>query len=107
MFSLPVGLRVGAIILEDTRENLVDVAQLPLQIEGVLDLLARNPAGDLFVFQDQFVEIQIFFPGAHGVLLHQSIRVFARDAMLDQIEQQLSAEDQAAVLSRLRFMRSG
>ena len=77
-------------------KDLVHVLQLAREVEGVLDLLARNFAGDFFVGQHELVEVQIFFPGAHGVRLHEAVGVLAADAVFDQVEQQLSAEDQAA-----------
>ena len=33
------------------------------------------------------MEVQIFFPGAHGVCLHQAISIFPADAVFDQVEQ--------------------
>ena len=69
---------------------------MPLQIECMLDLRARHATGNFFVFKNQITEIQIFFPSAHGVRLDHAIRVFARNSMLDQIEQELSAEHQPA-----------
>jgi len=41
----------------------------------------------------------------HGVALHQAVSVFAGDAALNQIKQQLSAEDQAARASRFAIIR--
>ena len=47
-------------------------------------------------------KFEVFFPGAHGVGLHQAIGVFAADAVLDQVEQKLSAEDEAARAFKIR-----
>ena len=52
--------------------------------------------GDLGLVHDELAEVQVFLPGFHGVALHQPVRVFAQHAGLDQVEQKLSAEDQAA-----------
>src|SRR5215470_14107758 len=82
----------GLCYAEDPREDLVDVAQLAFEIEGVLDLASRNALGDALVIQHKLVEVEILLPGAHGVTLHQTIRVFPRDAVLHQVEQKLTAE---------------
>ena len=42
------------------------------------------------------MEVETLFPRAHGVTLHQAICVLAGNTALDQVEQQLSAEDEAA-----------
>ena len=42
---------------EDAGENLVYVLQLAWEVEGVFDLLARDFAGDLFVGQDELMEV--------------------------------------------------
>src|SRR5215469_12183035 len=86
----------GLFVAKHSGKDLVDVLQLPLQIEGVLYLLPRNFAGDLLVGKDLIMEIQTFFPRTHGVGLHQAISIFAAHAILDQIEQELSAENEAA-----------
>src|SRR5208283_904043 len=77
-------------------EDIVDVLELPLQVESELDLCPRHSSANFGVVQDQLVEIEILFPRAHGVALHQAIGVFAGNAALDQVEQQLAAEDEAA-----------
>ena len=81
---------------EDSGENLVHIFQLAGKIEGVFDLLARDSAGDLFVGEDQLVEVEILLPGPHGVRLDQAVGVFAAHTVFDEIEEQLSTEDQAA-----------
>lgn len=68
---------------ENAGENLVDILQLTWQVESVFDLLARHAGGDLFVGEDQLVEVKIFLPGAHGVGLDEAVGVLAGDAMLD------------------------
>ena len=42
---------------EDSGENLVDIFQLAVQVEGVFDLLARDFAGDFFVGEDELVKV--------------------------------------------------
>ena len=78
-------LATAFLVAEDAGENLVDILELTLQVEGVFDLRARDFAGDLFVGEDQVVEIQILFPGAHGVGLDKAVGVFTGDAVFDQV----------------------
>ena len=89
-------LRATSLLRKHAGEYLVYILQLTWQVEGIFDLLARDAAGDFFVGQHELVEVQAFFPGAHGVRLHEAISVLAGDAVFDQVEQQLPAEDQAA-----------
>jgi hypothetical protein len=65
---------------------LVHILQLAGKVEGVFDLLARDAAGDLFIRQDELVEVQTFLPGTHGVRLHHPISVLTGNAMFDQVE---------------------
>ena len=44
-------------LAEDAGENLVDVFQLAVEIEGVFDLFARDFGGDFLVGEDQVVEV--------------------------------------------------
>src|SRR5579863_4793460 len=62
----------------------------------MLDRSSRDESRDLGIFENQIAEIQILFPSAHGMRLDHSISVLARYAMLHQIEQKLSAENQTA-----------
>src|ERR1700722_1022337 len=55
------------------REDLVDVLQLALQIKSVLDLLARNAAGDFLLGKNQLAKVEVLFPGTHGMRLHQPV----------------------------------
>ena len=48
------------------------------------------------------MEVEVFFPGAHGVGLDEAVGVFAGDAVFDEVEQELSAEDQAARAFEIR-----
>ena len=48
-WSLLLAFRFGA---EDAGEDFVDVFELAIEIEGVLDLLARDFGGDFFVGED-------------------------------------------------------
>src|SRR5205809_4292585 len=67
---------------EHARKNLIDVSQLPLQIESPLDLLTGHTAGNIWVRKHQLAKIQSFLPCAHGVSLHHAIGVFARNTVL-------------------------
>src|SRR5579872_1979793 len=62
----------------------------------MLDRSSRDESRDLCVFENQIAEIQILFPSAHGMRLHHSICVLPGHAVLHQIEQKLSAENQTA-----------
>ena len=75
---------------------------MPLQIESHFDLFARYAPGNLGIVHDQLAEVEPFFPGVHGVALHQTVGIFAGDAMLNQVEQELSAENQAARAFQVR-----
>src|SRR5882757_6048396 len=59
--------------LENPGEDLVDVAELTLQVKRVLDLASGNAAGDVLVFEHELVEIQILFPRSHGVALNHPV----------------------------------
>src|SRR5580704_10087168 len=68
---LPYGPAGAALLCaEHSGKVLVDVFQLALQVKGVLDLLARHAAGDFLVGENKLAEVEAFFPGAHGVVLH-------------------------------------
>src|SRR6266404_3135338 len=48
------------------------------------------------------MKVEALSPRMHGVILHQAVRVLARNAALDQVEQQLSAEDEATRALEIR-----
>src|SRR5438105_8534693 len=75
-------------------ENRVYVAQLALEVKGLLDHLCWYPSCDLPVLQDLFAKVQPLFPGAHGVTLHKPVSILAGYAVLYKIKQQLPAEHQ-------------
>src|SRR5579859_2717379 len=81
---------------EDALEDFIHVAQLPIQVEGMVELLAREARGDLLVFAHQGAKVQSLLPGTHGKFLHDAVGVFALHAAFGQVEQKLAAEDQAA-----------
>src|SRR5580692_1785355 len=62
-FQLPASLAQHAL------EDCVDIAQLPRVVEGFFEPLLRQQFCDLGVELDFALEVQIFFPGAHGVAL--------------------------------------
>src|SRR5438105_12605820 len=82
------------LLSEDSREDLVDIPQLSLEIESQLDLPARDTPRDLFIAGYQLVEVQAFRPGMHGMALDHTISIFPGYPVLHQVEQQLSAENQ-------------
>ena len=59
----------------------------------MIDLGAGDAAAYFGVVEDQVVEVEVFFPGTHGVGLNQAVGIFAGDAAFDQVEEKLSAED--------------
>src|SRR5262252_2383210 len=83
---------VFAWLTEHAREDLVDVLQLPLEVESALDLRARDAPGDLRIIHHQSMKVESLRPRPHGVRLHQTIGIFPRYSGFDQIEQQLPAE---------------
>src|SRR5208337_3535237 len=76
-------LRRGCFLGKYPRKDFVDILELPLQIKGALDFCPRHSPADLGI-------------------LHQSISVLARDTTFDQVEQQLSTENQAARALEIR-----
>ncbi len=76
-------------------------------IERLFDLLFRDSAADIRIVQHHLAEVSAFFPGAHGITLHDSVGIFADHARFHQVEQQLSAEHQStgAVQVRLHALR--
>lgn len=61
----------------------------------MFNLRSWYPLADLGVAYDEFAKIQILSPRSHSVPLHQPVGILARNAALDQIKQQLAAEDKA------------
>src|SRR5205807_4507999 len=57
------------LLCEVSREDLVDIPQLSLELESQLDLPARDTPRDLFIAGYQLVEVQAFRPGMHGMSL--------------------------------------
>src|SRR5438270_1250971 len=74
----------------------VDIPQLSLQVEGPLNLFVGNAIYNVRIVEDQLAKSLIFVPGTHRISLHDAIGVLARNALLHQVEQQLSAEHQPA-----------
>src|SRR6266446_9221480 len=81
----------GSLPRKHSRENLVDVRELPPQVEGPLDLRPRHSSTNLRIVHDQLVEVEILLPCLHGVTLYQPISVLAGNSALDQVQQQLPA----------------
>src|SRR3981081_4753066 len=77
----------------ETGKNRGDVARVRVEIEGRIDVDARR---DLLVMANKLAEIELFFPGAHRIALHESIGIVASDAGFDEREQHPLAEAQEA-----------
>src|SRR5262249_38988449 len=67
--------------------------ELPFQVERSLNSCPWHTFRDFGISDDQFVEIEIFFPRSHGMTLDKTVCIFTRDPSLNQVEQQLPAEN--------------
>src|SRR6202011_2117091 len=97
------GVLTFSTVVEHPRKYLVDMAELPPQIESALNLLGGHTSGDFLIGQHQLVKVEPFFPGTHGVALDQAVSVLAGNSVFDQIKQQLPAEDEAAGAVEVRL----
>src|SRR5215469_5831577 len=79
---------------EDSLENLVYVAQLPLQGKSCRDLFRAQALPDLRVLLDRHAEIALFLPTSHRVALHDAISLLAQHAGRGQVQQKLSGKYQ-------------
>src|SRR5713101_9779037 len=97
----------GLFMAEDPIKNFIYIAQLPVEIKGMVELFARQARGDLLVLPHQGTKVQPMLPGAHGIFLYYAVGVLAQHAALGEIEQKLPAEDQAAGAFQVLFHASG
>src|SRR6266496_3854089 len=93
----------GLLRAEHTREDRIYVTQLTLQLECALDNFGRHVLSDFRILHHQFAKVAVLLPGAHSMGLHMPVGILARDAVLDQVEKELSAEDQATGAFQVRF----
>src|SRR5437868_5548440 len=63
-------------------EYLVDIPELPFQVESSLNLLLREFAANFGIAMHGVAKIGSILPGLHCVLLHQPVRIFAQHAGL-------------------------
>src|SRR5438045_2244355 len=84
--------RLGSACPKHPRKNRVDVPQLALQIERALKCFLGNALGDLAIIDHLLAKVQALVPGAHGMPLHQTISILARNSLPNQFQQQLSTK---------------
>ena len=63
------------------------------EVEGRLGV---DAGGDLLVGAAQLAEVELLLPGAHRVALDEPVRAVAREARVDEREQQALAEEETA-----------
>src|SRR5579863_6423307 len=85
-----------ALLTKHALEYRVDVAELARVVERLRELFRTEQRGDGGIAGDFIAEDDILFPRAHGVRLHEAVGVFAEHAGLDEIDQELAGEDEAA-----------
>src|SRR5687768_6260400 len=70
------GLRVTKTLafIKDSLENLIHVAKLLVEIEGLLDFPGRQHARDVLVGQQQRLEVGAIVERLHRIALHPLIR---------------------------------
>ncbi len=78
-----------ALLAQYALEDRIHIAKLPRVVEGPRELLLAEQRGDRRIARNFIAKDQILFPRAHGMALHQPIRILAQHAGLGQIEQQL------------------
>src|SRR5260370_42502460 len=70
----------GLFMAEDPIKNFIYIAQLPLEIKGMVELFARQARGDLLVLPHQGTKVQPMLPGAHGIFLYYALGAPAQHA---------------------------
>jgi len=73
--------------VKDPVEYVIDVLQLLVEIEGSLDVLARQHLGDIWIGQQQRLELALLGERPHGVSLHPLVRLFTADVFSGQFQQ--------------------
>src|SRR5581483_5122831 len=71
--------------LENSRENVVNVPELIVEIERALDVGARKHARNVRVGKEQRLELGLLGKGAHRVALNPFVRLLARYALLREL----------------------
>ncbi len=84
----------GGVGAEDAVEDVVDVAELALKIEGVVEILRGKEFGDASIFGDAIAEAGVRFPSGHGVLLDGFVSVVAGHAFFDEVLKELAGENE-------------
>src|ERR1700730_15537052 len=80
---------------EDTVEDLVHVAQLALEVEGVVEVFGSEELCDAGVVCDALAKAGFGFPGSHGVFLDSFVGVISWHALFDKVLQQLAGIDES------------
>src|SRR6476659_10328793 len=83
-------VRDGGQALEDG----VHVARVVAEIEDRVERCRVEALADLSVGPHELGKVELLFPGAHRMSLHQPVRVVARKPRIDEREQQALAEEE-------------
>src|SRR4249919_2585535 len=89
----------GLLLVRDgvqTIEDGVDVARVVAEVEDRVERSGVEQLRDLRIRAHELREVELFLPGAHRVSLDEPVRLVAREAALDQREQDTLAEVKAA-----------
>src|SRR5439155_706093 len=92
---------------EGPLEQVVDVAQVVLDVEAAVDLLGGQARRDVRVLQQQRLEVPLARLRVHGGLLHPAVGLVARHPLLGQLQQDRPGEDQAAAALEVPAHRLG
>src|SRR5947209_1462460 len=84
------GLLLGGECVQACEDG-VDVARVRAEIEDGLEI---DAARDLVVGADELAEVELLVPRAHGIALHEPVRVVALESRLDEREQNTLAEEE-------------
>src|SRR5256885_8012591 len=79
-----------------TIEDGVDVARVLAEVEDRVERSRVEAPRDLRIAANELGEIELLFPGAHRMALHEPVGLVARQARLDEREQEPLAEVEAA-----------
>src|SRR5438552_14721869 len=80
-------------------EDDVDMAREGTEVEGGLEVDAPR---DLAVGPDELGKVEALVPAPHRVCLHEAVRLVAREAGLDEREQDALAEEEAVARLEVR-----
>src|SRR5271165_6614523 len=105
--QLSIGWSSCLLLAKHPPKDLVHIPQRALQVERAFQSLAFHLRSDLRIVHDELAEVQVFFPGSHGIRLHQPVSVLAKNAALTRAGSKRSAETSPPVDSRFFSIRFG